>query len=81
MTPILEARLTCPKCAATSRHPIPEHACQFFLACPSCQQVLRPLPGDCCVFCSYADVRCPSRAAREADTADGLVPPNDACCR
>ncbi|MGE7197418.1 GDCCVxC domain-containing (seleno)protein [Brevundimonas sp.] len=20
---------------------------------------LKPLPGDCCVFCSYADVPCP----------------------
>jgi hypothetical protein len=36
------------------------NACQFFYQCTSCGEVLRPLTGDCCVFCSYGTVVCPS---------------------
>ena len=28
--------------------------------CASCHEVLRPKPGDCCVFCSYGSVKCPA---------------------
>src|SRR5205823_14471623 len=49
------ATLTCPECGAESRVEMPLDACQFFWTCPSCGVRLRPLPGDCCVFCSYAD--------------------------
>ena len=31
----------------------------YFYDCPGCAQVLRPLPGHCCVFCSYGSVPCP----------------------
>nr|WP_272947744.1 GDCCVxC domain-containing (seleno)protein [Aeromonas salmonicida] len=27
--------------------------------CRHCGVLLRPLPGDCCVFCSYGTVKCP----------------------
>ncbi|MEL6103792.1 MAG: GDCCVxC domain-containing (seleno)protein, partial [Pseudomonadota bacterium] len=27
--------------------------------CTSCKTVLKPLPGDCCVYCSYGTVACP----------------------
>lgn len=57
------ARLTCPHCGAVSTAAMPTDACQFFFDCPACAAVLRPRPGDCCVFCSYGDVRCPPRQA------------------
>lgn len=38
---------------------MPVDACMFFFECPHCHRVLRPLPGDCCVFCSYGDAPCP----------------------
>ena len=38
---------------------MPTDACQFFYECKGCGTVLRPLPGDCCVFCSYGSVPCP----------------------
>jgi hypothetical protein len=48
---------------------MPEDACQFFYDCNGCGAVLKALPGDCCVFCSYGTVPCPSiqvaRATRE----------------
>lgn len=54
--------IRCPDCGVTSSHPVPDDACQYFLECPACGQVMRPLPGDCCVFCSHGDQRCPSRS-------------------
>jgi transcription elongation factor Elf1 len=51
---ILETVLTCPKCGAAQGATIPTDACQFFFTCRACEQRLRPKPGDCCVFCSYA---------------------------
>lgn len=38
---------------------MPTDACQWFYECKSCQTVLKPLEGDCCVYCSYATVPCP----------------------
>ena len=40
-------------------------ACQFFYQCENCKTLLRPKPGDCCVFCSFGSVKCPPiQAAR-----------------
>ena len=55
----LKSTLTCPKCGGASTEMMPTNACQFFYDCKHCGAVLRPLQGDCCVFCSYADVPCP----------------------
>jgi hypothetical protein len=38
---------------------MPVNACQFFYDCRGCGVRLKPLPGDCCVFCSYGSVACP----------------------
>lgn len=38
---------------------MPTDACQFFYDCKGCSAVLRPEPGDCCVFCSYGTTPCP----------------------
>ncbi|WP_311749060.1 GDCCVxC domain-containing (seleno)protein [Proteus terrae] len=29
------------------------------ITCPYCHTLLKPLEGDCCVFCSYGTVTCP----------------------
>jgi len=57
--PVLESRITCPKCGHQSNETMPTNACVFFYDCPACQVRLKPLEGDCCVFCSYGSVRCP----------------------
>jgi hypothetical protein len=59
MTVILNAILTCPECGKSSREQMPTDACLYFFDCPHCSALLRPKPGDCCVFCSYGDVKCP----------------------
>ena len=56
MSVVLESVVTCPSCGAESEERMPEDACQFFWECPSCGEVARPKPGDCCVYCSYGTV-------------------------
>lgn len=51
--------LRCPACGAEAEETMPENACQFFYECRGCETLLRPKPGDCCVFCSYGSVPCP----------------------
>ncbi|WP_434025546.1 GDCCVxC domain-containing (seleno)protein [Neptuniibacter halophilus] len=38
---------------------MPTEACQWYYECEGCGSLLRPLPGDCCVFCSYGTTPCP----------------------
>jgi len=61
MTLVASCTLTCPFCGSRTPHDMPVDACQFFLDCPVCLQVIRPKPGDCCVYCSYGDTKCPPR--------------------
>jgi hypothetical protein len=56
----LTATITCPRCHATATETMPTDRCQFFYECRSCHEILRPKPGECCVYCSYADGPCPS---------------------
>ncbi len=53
------SNLTCPQCGHVAREEMPSNACQYFYDCRGCGRVLRPLPGDCCVYCSYGDTPCP----------------------
>ena len=59
----LASVLTCPSCGAEAEETMPENACQFFYECRGCGKLLRPKPGDCCVFCSYGSVPCPPMQA------------------
>ena len=56
-----KTKLTCPKCGFVQAAEMPIDACQFFYECTHCKTILRPEPGDCCVFCSYGSVVCPSK--------------------
>jgi hypothetical protein len=51
--------LTCPQCGFARQETMPMDACQFFYECTNCKALLRPKPGDCCVFCSFGSVKCP----------------------
>jgi hypothetical protein len=53
---IAESLITCPICKASKTEIMPTDACQFFYECAECKTLLRPKPGDCCVFCSYGSV-------------------------
>ena len=55
----LDSIITCPDCGHSEKENMPTDACQFFYECKNCGVVLKPEPGDCCVFCSYGTVPCP----------------------
>jgi hypothetical protein len=57
--PILQSVITCPACGYSVEEVMPTDACQFYWECPGCQALIRPKPGDCCVYCSYGTVPCP----------------------
>lgn len=64
--PILQSALTCPHCGHQAVETMPTNACQFFYECTDCGELLRPKAGDCCVFCSYGTVPCPSIQQRKS---------------
>ncbi|HEX5132537.1 MAG TPA: GDCCVxC domain-containing (seleno)protein [Candidatus Krumholzibacteria bacterium] len=59
MEPVLRSVITCPECRFTAEEEMPTNACVAFYECKGCGTMLRPLKGDCCVFCSYGNVKCP----------------------
>ena len=62
----LQTVITCPECGHKTAETMPEDACQFFYDCKKCGAILKPQPGDCCVYCSYGTVKCPPIQAGEA---------------
>ena len=56
---VLRSSITCPLCGHTKKETMPTDACMFFYECSECRSRLKPMPGDCCVFCSYGTVKCP----------------------
>jgi hypothetical protein len=65
MTIQLQSVITCPECGFAKEETMPTDYCQFFYTCSSCDVRLRPKQGDCCVYCSYGSVKCPSKQAEE----------------
>lgn len=74
----LDVRVTCPVCGQVTADTMPIDRCVIAYDCPACQAVLRPKDGDCCVFCSYGDRRCPPIQARQL--YDLLQPLTSARC-
>ncbi len=66
---ITVSTLTCPRCGHQSLEAMPDDACHFFFGCPLCGSVLKPKPGDCCVYCSYGSVPCPPIQRERASTS------------
>ncbi|HRJ30998.1 MAG TPA: GDCCVxC domain-containing (seleno)protein [Cyclobacteriaceae bacterium] len=58
-TIVTKSIITCPSCGFSKEEEMPKDACQYFYECENCKTLLKPLLGDCCVFCSYGSVKCP----------------------
>lgn len=56
---ILQSIITCPLCQHKKEETMPTDACQYFYECENCHQRLKPVQGDCCVFCSFGTMKCP----------------------
>lgn len=63
---LLESIINCPECGQAETETMPTNACQWFYDCKGCGALLKPKPGDCCVFCSYGSVDCPPKQAGNA---------------
>ncbi len=61
----IESVLTCPECGFQSRETMPTSTCQIVIHCGNCGASLRAKDGDCCVFCSYGSIPCPSIQERD----------------
>ena len=61
MNEILESTITCQTCGFQKGEVMPVDACVHFYVCEGCGTLLKPRHGDCCVFCSYGSVKCPSK--------------------
>jgi hypothetical protein len=73
---VLRSTLTCPQCGHTREETMPTDACQWYYKCQGCCALLRPKPGDCCVFCSYGTVPCPPvQLAGAGAPCCGAAPP------
>ncbi len=62
------ATIICPECGHSAEETVPTDSCLYFYKCRGCGVVLRPKAGDCCVFCSYANAKCPSKQRDEENS-------------
>ncbi|MEI6269857.1 MAG: GDCCVxC domain-containing (seleno)protein [Methylococcaceae bacterium] len=69
---ILESVIQCPECGFKKQESMPTDACLYFYPCTHCQVLLKPKPGDCCVFCSYGTVACPPIQAGQSCCSNQL---------
>ena len=63
----LQSTLTCPECKHKTSETMPTDACLYVYNCKNCGTQLKPKPGDCCVFCSYGSMPCPSVQMQAAE--------------
>ena len=62
---IFQSTIACPKCKGIEIETMPLDACQWVYECKYCGELLKLKQGDCCVFCSYGSVPCPSKQGME----------------
>jgi hypothetical protein len=54
-----KAKLTCPHCKETLTLQMPLDFCLIRYQCEKCEKYITPKKGDCCIFCSYSNKKCP----------------------
>jgi hypothetical protein len=60
-----KSTITCPKCGYKKLELLPTEICLLKYKCEKCGAILRPKEGDCCVYCTYGDYKCPSMQDRK----------------
>lgn len=65
MTQTYVSTIACPKCGFPTTEEMPADMCIYYWECPNCKALFKPLPGDCCVFCSYGSLMCPPMMAND----------------
>jgi hypothetical protein len=62
---IRTSKIKCPHCGFEKEEVTPTDACVHFYECSSCGKISKPKEGDCCVFCSYGNIKCPPKQLEE----------------
>ena len=62
----LTSVMICLQCGFKKVEAMPTDSCQFFYECTKCKALLKPLPSDCWVYCSYGSVPCPPVQIRKS---------------
>lgn len=62
------AHLTCPYCHFIQEVTTPTDVCQQVYKCVQCGEMLKPKEGDYCMFCSFADSKCPPKQIERANS-------------
>lgn len=63
----LQSVVHCPRCGFERAETMPTDFRQIRYTCQQCGADLWPKDGDCCIFCLYGSVPCPSKQ-EPADT-------------
>ena len=56
---IFETFVKCPHCKVEQRATMPSKGRKMALDCRFCNKIMFAKEGSCCVFCSYALIKCP----------------------
>jgi hypothetical protein len=56
-----KSTITCPYCGHEKLETMPTDVCQIKYTCEKCKKDINPKTGDCCVYCSYGNHKCPSK--------------------
>ena len=56
----LQSVITCPACNYKALETMPTEGCQYIYDCKRCGHRMKPVRGECCVYCSYGSAKCPS---------------------
>lgn len=57
--------MRCPNCGFIKSEKMREDVCVYFYECSNCKTILKSNKGDCCVFCSFGTVKCPSKQNKD----------------
>jgi hypothetical protein len=57
----LKTEITCPNCGHKAAETMPTDVCLIKYTCKECKADMFPKEGDCCVFCTYGDHKCPPK--------------------
>lgn len=66
---VFEPAIRCPSRGFVKIETMPARSCQHFYECTNCHAIIKPKPGDCCVFCPCA----PPLPSKPKDGHTGLI--------
>ena len=63
----MNSKFKCPYCDQEQIADMGFDSCLYFWKCKDCEKIIKPLEGDCCVFCSYGETKCLPKNQEETE--------------